>query len=93
VTVPTPSVAERIAAQGGHHLRFEVGQAAWISIVDGKGQRFSKLVPTGGREVFRGEPPFRLVVGEAAQVRLTYDGHLIDLTPYIGQKVARLTLE
>jgi hypothetical protein len=34
-----------------------------------------------------------LVVGEAARVRLSYDGHSIDLTPFIGQKVARLTLE
>jgi cytoskeleton protein RodZ len=40
-----------------------------------------------------GIAPFRLVVGEAAQVRLTYDGRPIDLTPFIGQKVARLTLE
>lgn len=88
--VPAPQVS---LSSGTHSLRFEVGQAAWISIVDAKGQRFSKLVPTGGREAFRGEPPFRLVVGEASQVKLTYDGHLIDLSPYIGQKVARLTLE
>ena len=90
-----PSVQERPASRSGseHNLRFEVGQAAWISIVDARGQRFSKLVPTGGHESFKGEPPFKLVVGEAAQVRMSYDGHVVDLSPYIGQKVARLTLE
>jgi cytoskeleton protein RodZ len=76
-----------------HSLRFEPSQDAWIQVVDGKGSRFSKLVRAGGAESFSGEPPFRLVVGEAAKVRMTYDGHSIDLTPFIGQKVARLTLE
>ena len=58
-----------------------------------KGNRFSKLVRAGSAESFSGEPPFKLVVGEAARVRMSYDGHVIDLTPFIGQKVARLTLE
>ena len=76
-----------------HTLRFEPAQDAWIQVVDGKGSRFSKLVRAGSAESFSGEPPFRLVVGEAARVRMSYDGHVIDLTPFIGQKVARLTLE
>jgi cytoskeleton protein RodZ len=87
-----PAVTAPVAVNG-HTLRFTPGLDAWIQVVDGKGKRYSKLVPAGSAEVFAGEPPFRLVVGEAAQVKLTYDGHSIDLTPYIGQKVARLTLE
>ena len=89
----TAPVAEKPAARGGHALRFEPAQDAWIQVVDGKGNRFSKLIHAGGSESFAGEPPFKLVVGEAAKVRMTYDGHVIDLTPFIGQKVARLTLE
>ena len=78
---------------GARSMRFEPAQDAWIQVVDGKGNRFSKLVRAGTAESFTGEPPFRLVVGEAALVKLTYNGHSIDLTPFIGQKVARLTLE
>jgi cytoskeleton protein RodZ len=78
---------------GVHSMRFEPTQDAWIQVVDAKGSRFSKLVRAGSAESFAGEPPFRLVVGEAALVKLTYNGHSIDLTPFIGQKVARLTLE
>lgn len=74
-------------------LRFAPSLDSWIQVVDGQGKRYSKLVRAGSVELFAGEPPFKLVVGEAAQVKLSYDGHLIDLTPYIGQKVARLTLE
>lgn len=74
-------------------MRFAPSQDAWIQVVDAKGNRFSRLVRAGTTESFSGEPPFRLVVGEAALVKLTYNGHNIDLTPFIGQKVARLTLE
>jgi cytoskeleton protein RodZ len=78
---------------GVRNMRFEPATDAWIQVVDGQGARFSKLVRAGAAESFAGTPPFRLVVGEAALVKLTYNGHSIDLTPFIGQKVARLTLE
>lgn len=88
-------VKPKEAAAGGnaHVLRFLASQDAWIQVVDGEGKRFSKLIRAGGADSISGSAPFKLVVGEAAQVRLTYDGHPIDLTPFIGQKVARLTLE
>ncbi|MDP2787585.1 MAG: DUF4115 domain-containing protein [Pseudomonadota bacterium] len=88
-----PSNAEANVKTGPRSMRFEPAQDAWIQVVDAKGNRFSKLVRAGTAETFAGEPPFRLVVGEAALVKLTYNGHSIDLTPFIGQKVARLTLE
>jgi cytoskeleton protein RodZ len=80
-------------ASGSHVLRFTASQDAWIQVVDGEGRRFSKLVRAGGSDSIAGKSPFKLVVGEAAQVGLTYDGRTIDLAPFIGQKVARLTLE
>lgn len=92
-TTVAPSKPESSAKPGARSMRFEPAQDAWIQVVDGKGNRFSKLVRAGTAETFSGEPPFRLVVGEAALVKLTYNGHNIELTPFIGQKVARLTLE
>ncbi|MDP2833966.1 MAG: DUF4115 domain-containing protein [Pseudomonadota bacterium] len=97
--VPPPNQAApsapASAVPGGklHTLRFVPGLDAWIQVVDGQGKRYSKLVRAGNAETFAGEAPFKLVVGEAAQVQLSYDGHHIDLLPFIGQKVARLTLE
>ena len=92
---PAPAVpAEAATSPGrGHALRFSPALDAWIQVVDGKSRHFSKLVRAGSVETFAGDPPFRLVVGEAAQVDLIYDGRHVDLTPFIGQKVARLTLE
>lgn len=97
--VPPSNQAAPIAPVGAvpggkiHTLRFVPGLDAWIQVVDGQGKRYSKLVRAGNAETFAGEAPFKLVVGEAAQVKLSYDGHQIDLAPFIGQKVARLTLE
>jgi cytoskeleton protein RodZ len=101
---PQPAVAvPSLAAQpvtppaappkSGATLRFRVDDDAWIQVVDGAGQRYSRLVRAGGSETLRGKPPFRLVIGNAAQVKLDYNDHSIDLTPFIGEKVARLTLE
>lgn len=90
---PSPSATPATVPTARHTLRFEPELDAWIQVVDSKGNRFSKLIQAGGVESFAGEPPFRLVVGEAARVKLTYNGHSIDLRPFIGQKVARLTLE
>lgn len=91
----TPPARPAVAVSGAHAhvLRFQADQDAWVQVVDGEGKRFSKLIRAGGADSMSGMAPFRLVVGEAAQVRLTYDGRPIDLTPFIGQKVARLTLE
>lgn len=92
-TDASPTTPAGPSASGSHVLRFQAAQDAWIQVVDGEGRRFSKLVRAGSGDSITGAPPFKLVVGEAAQVRLIYDGQPIDLTPFIGQKVARLTLE
>lgn len=92
-TLPEPATAAAPTRSEAHVLRFEPEQDAWIQVVDGKGRRFSKLVRAGSVDSFAGDPPFRLVVGEAAKVRMSYNGHVIDLKPFIGEKVARLTLE
>lgn len=81
------------AAANTHVLRFLAARDAWVQVVDGEGKRFSKLIRAGDSDSITGMAPFKLVVGEAAEVRLSYDGHPIDLSPFIGQKVARLTLE
>ncbi len=94
----TPAPGDETPAREGASparvsMRFQPAEDAWIQVVDAKGMRFSKLVRAGATEEVSGTPPFRLVVGNAANVNLIYNGHVIDLKPYIGEKVARLTLE
>jgi cytoskeleton protein RodZ len=47
----------------------------------------------GETHAVQGKPPFSLVVGNAADVRIAYNGKPFDLTPYIRVNVARFKLE
>ncbi len=89
---PEPGATEA-ATPDKVSMRFSTTEDAWIQVVDSKGMRFSKLMRAGASEVVSGTPPFKLVVGNAASVSLVYNGRYIDLKPFIGEKVARLTLE
>lgn len=74
------------------HFRFEL--ESWVEIRDRNDKViFSKLNPVGAEERVAGSPPFKLVVGNARGVRLTYDDKPVDLSPHIGVTVARLTLQ
>lgn len=75
-----------------HKLLFQPTEDSWVQVIDGSGQRFSKLIRAGSSEFLAGMPPFRMVIGNAATMRLSHDGKLVDLKPFIGEKVARLKL-
>lgn len=92
---PVPPVAPAApVASGAGKLQFLTQTDAWIEVKDQAGQRLiAREVKAGEPVELKGQPPFKLVVGNAAQVSLRYNGHPIDLRPFIGEKVARLNLE
>jgi cytoskeleton protein RodZ len=47
----------------------------------------------GSSVSINGQPPFDVVIGNAAKARMTYNGRPIDLKPFIAVTVARFTLE
>jgi cytoskeleton protein RodZ len=49
--------------------------------------------PGGSTQSVSGPPPLDLVIGNAADVTLTWKGKRVDLAPHTRQNVARLTLE
>lgn len=102
----TPSLAEPVppvpaeksaplpasVAQGS--LLLEFGDESWVEIKDASGRMLLRqLKPAGSRAELDGQPPFDLLIGNAAQVRLSYNGRPIDLKPFIDVTVARFTLE
>lgn len=75
-------------------LQLEFGADSWVEIRDATGRMLHRKLDTAGSSIeVRGEPPFDVVVGNAAQVRMTYNGRPIDLKPFIDVTVARFTLE
>jgi len=92
--VSSPAVAQPQAAGGEGKIRMEFAGESWVEIKDRDGQMLmSQLNPTGSRRVVSGRAPLSLVIGNAANVRLTYNDQVVDLKPYIQIEVARLTLQ
>jgi cytoskeleton protein RodZ len=95
-----PKVAEAPAAavstgpkSGPNRLVVRTDGEAWIEIRDAADRMLvSSLNPPGSERVVRGRPPYTLVIGNASNVRVTYDDKPVDLAPHTRQDVARLTV-
>lgn len=75
-------------------LHLEFGEESWVEIKDASGRMLLRqLNPPGSSIDVSGQPPFDVVIGNATQARMTYNGRPIDLTPFIAVTVARFTLE
>jgi cytoskeleton protein RodZ len=92
---PKPeAAAQPTLPPGSHHLVLRLEEEAWLEVRDGAGRSLvASLNPAGTERALRGQPPFELVVGNAAHVKLTYDGKPVDLKPHIRGEVARFTLQ
>jgi cytoskeleton protein RodZ len=92
VAAPAPAAPEAPAAGSVLHLEF--GDESWTEIRDASGRMLHRqLNPAGSSVDVSGRPPFEVVIGNAAQARLTYNGRPIDLKPFTDSTVARFTLE
>lgn len=87
-----PAAPASAASASVVHLEF--GEESWVEIKDASGRMLHRqLNPAGSRADIRGQPPFVMVIGNATQARMTYNGRPIDLKPFIDVTVARFTLE
>ncbi len=92
VEASAPMVPETPAASGVLHIEF--GEESWVEIKDASGRMLVRqLYPPGSSVDANGHPPFDVVIGNAGQARMTYNGRPIDLKPFIAVTVARFTLE
>lgn len=93
VEAPAASAAE-VSTPSDSVLSLDFGDESWVEVKDASGQMLHRQLNQPGSNVeIRGQPPFDVVIGNAAQVRMTYNGRLIDLKPFIDVTVARFTLE
>lgn len=99
--VPLPTVRIEQSADAAsqfpldnRQLFFTFEDKSWVEIKDATQKIiFAQNNPAGTRQVVSGRPPFDLVIGNAAHVRLQYGDRPVDLVPYTKVEVARLTLE
>jgi cytoskeleton protein RodZ len=90
----TPPVTPALPPVDSHQLVFEFRGRSWVEVKDAS-QRIilTGQYAAGAREAVTGQPPFQLVIGNAAEVVLQYDDRSVDLKPHTRAEVARLTLE
>jgi cytoskeleton protein RodZ len=84
----------KAGAAGAKRIELEFDGLSWVEIKQANGKvLLSQLNPAGSRQLIEGAPPFELVIGNAARVRLKYNDVAVDLRPYFKVDVARMTLE
>lgn len=101
VAASTPVVAAPVAAGasaplaavGMKTIEISTKAAAWVSIVDSSGKKLLfEVLPAGSSKQVQGQAPFRLKVGNAAQVSLSYNGQAVDMSGKIRGTTAKLEL-
>ncbi|TXH75511.1 helix-turn-helix domain-containing protein [Thiobacillus sp.] len=93
-TPPEAPTSGAESAAEGSVLHLDFGDESWTEIKDASGRMLMRqLNPAGSSADVHGQPPFDVVIGNAAQVQVTYNGRPIDLKPFIDVTVARFTLE
>jgi cytoskeleton protein RodZ len=81
-------------SDGGKQIVMSFSAPCWVDVRDS--EREFKLfgeMPKGTRKVLGGEPPYKMVIGNARAVSITVNGEPFDLTPYAKGNVARFTLD
>jgi cytoskeleton protein RodZ len=99
VEAPVAPVAPKVVSDpvvpkaGPPRLVVRTDADAWIEIRDSLDRMLvASLNPAGSERVVRGRPPYSLVIGNAANVRVTYGDKPVDLAPHTRHDVARLTV-
>ena len=92
VVAPAGAAGARVG--GPKRIELEFDQPSWVEIKQANGKTLlSQLNQGGTKQVIEGMPPFEVVIGNAASVRLKYNDAPVDLRPHFKVDVARLKLE
>jgi cytoskeleton protein RodZ len=81
-------------ASGTSTLQMDFQAESWVQVKQTDGQiLMSKTNFGNAHEILNGVAPLDLIIGNASVVKLQFRGEPVDLTPYIHENVARLTLK
>lgn len=69
-------------------------EASWMEIRDASGQvLLSRMVAAGEAVGLEGQAPFKVKIGNASAVQVSFKGQPVDLAPWVKENVARFTLK
>lgn len=91
---PRPTVAPTAAADGGGRLKLRFKGKSWVEIRDARGKvLLVGLNDPGSEAEVAGQPPFRVVVGNAPEVQMYFNDREFNLEPHMRESVARATVQ
>ncbi len=91
-TPASPDVLPSSIAESVVHLAFD--GASWVEVRDRSGKVvWLKNNPAGAEHDITAPPPLSFTIGNAAKVKMTYNGDAFDLTPHIQGNIARFKIE
>ncbi|PRP71532.1 hypothetical protein BUE93_05915 [Chromobacterium amazonense] len=89
-----PIASAPAAASGNDKVSVNVKDAAWISVQDATGRKLIyKVMQPGDAAEVSGTAPFKVVVGNASQVELSYNGKPVDFSDKIRGTTAKIQLK
>ncbi len=90
VTTPGP----QLAVDGKRSVRLVFRGDSWVEVREANGAALtSQLNKAGSEQSVAGTPPLKVTIGAARDVSLEVDGKPFELTPFVKDDVARLTLQ
>ncbi|MCB1860610.1 MAG: helix-turn-helix domain-containing protein [Chromatiaceae bacterium] len=82
------------AAETSQQVVIEYSGNSWSKIEDASGSfKLEGSNNAGIRRVLGGVPPYRMILGNAAAVKIYVNGQVFDISPFIRGNVARFTLD
>lgn len=91
VATPLPAVG---AVDAAAPVRIVLTDNSWIEVVDASGVRlFSRIAKAGETLVLQGQAPFKVRIGNASAVQVSYKGQPVALTDITRNNTARVELK
>ena len=88
-----PEPATETAQATIESLQLSFAEESWVEVKDANGAVLLAKLQTPGSSVdLQGQPPFQLMLGNAAGAEVRYRGDVVDSTPLGGRRTLRLTV-
>jgi len=89
----TPPGGRRISPSGDDRLWFQFSEDCWVAIKSASGESLYSDLSRGGRTLeLVGQAPFRVLLGYAPGVQMSFNGETVVLAPHTRNNVATLVL-
>ena len=90
---PASAPAEIAPVTGASTLEMTFSEEVWVSVLDRDGKEiYNRSKPANSQDKVEGLPPLQVVIGNAAGLRVNYNGKPVDLGPHTKARSTGLPL-